>query len=287
LYADLPVGLMPKYLHLQSISMPRRARPLSTADLNLLADLNLRLEHRAEKRERIGATIMRQIWALVPVKNFALAKSRLASTLSADNRRSLAIAMALDVATALKQSKAIAQVVLVSDIPELDRLLGVDGVRHFDTHRTQGLNEDLTAAADWAGCRGATHVFIVHADLPLLTAAAVDRFIASERDTPAAGLRVAACRKGSGANALLAPAPLPLPLVFGNNSLVSFCRIAAETGVSIEVIHDLPLATDIDELDDLRALIPACDRGAVVGRATATLLAQGTLPAHPRMETTL
>jgi 2-phospho-L-lactate guanylyltransferase len=193
--------------------------------------------------------------------------------------------MASDVAAALKQSKTIAQAVVVSDIPELDRLLGIDGVRHFDTRRTQGLNEDLTAAADWVGCQGATHVFIVHADLPLLTAAAVDRFIVSERDTLATGLRAAACKKGSGTNALLAPVPLPLPLVFGNNSLASFCQIAAETGTSIEVIHDFPLATDIDELDDLRALIPACEQGEAVGRATATLLVQGVLPAHPGIQT--
>lgn len=234
---------------------------------------------------------MRQIWALVPVKNFVLAKSRLASVLSINDRRSLSIAMASDVVTALIQSKTIAHVIVVSDVPDLDRLLGIDGVRHFDTHRTQGLNEDLTAAADWVACQKGTHVLIVHADLPLLTTAAVDRFVDLERDTPVARLRVAACKKGTGTNALLAPVPLPLPLVFGNNSLTSFCQIAAETGASIDVVHDLPLATDIDGLDDLRALISACNRGEISGRATATLLVRGVVlnqtGVRPRTEQSL
>jgi 2-phospho-L-lactate guanylyltransferase len=214
---------------------------------------------------------MRRIWALIPVKDFVQSKSRLASALSAADRRSLAIAMTRDVASALTESKSIERVIVVSDIPGLDQLLGIDGVGHFNTEQACGLNEDLASAIDWVGGQGATHVLVAHADLPLLTAAAVDRFIASETDTTSL-VRAAACRKGSGTNVLLAPVPLPLPLVFGKNSLTRFRRLAAEAGISLEVVHNSSLATDIDEPDDFCELISALDRGKVAGPATGTFV---------------
>lgn len=215
---------------------------------------------------------MNQIWALVPVKNFAFAKSRLASVLSTEDRHALALAMTLDVATALKRSRTVARVVMVSDIPALNRLIGMDGIKHFDTRRARGLNEDLASAASWAGAQGATHVLIVHADLPRLTPQAIDRFVTEGGDASASLMRAAACKQGSGTNLLLASVPLPLPLVFGKNSLARFYRAAAATDVVVEVIHDTSLAGDIDEPDDFRALLLAYTRGELAGRATADFL---------------
>jgi 2-phospho-L-lactate guanylyltransferase len=161
---------------------------------------------------------------------------------------------------------------MVSDIPALDRRLGIDAVEHFDTRRARGLNEDLTTAAGWAGAQGATHVLIVHADLPRLTPQAIDRFVAGAGKMPAARMRAAACKQGSGTNLLLAPVPLSLPLVFGKNSLSRFCRMAAAADLPIDVIHDAVLAADIDEPDDFRALLLAHAHGELAGRATADFL---------------
>lgn len=219
---------------------------------------------------------MKQVWALVPVKDFTCAKSRLASTLSTEDRHALARAMTQDVITALKHSRTVARVLMVSDIPTLDRQLGIDAIEHFDTRRARGLNEDLEAAADWATTQGATHILVVHADLPRLTPQAIDRFVAGNGERPAAQMRAAACKQGSGTNLLLSPLPLPLPLVFGRNSLPRFCRMAAAADVPIDVIHDAALAADIDEPDDLRALILAYGRGELAGRATADFLLAAT-----------
>lgn len=221
---------------------------------------------------------MKQIWALVPVKDFACAKSRLAATLSGEARRALALAMALDVVTALRRARTVARVIVVSDIADVGRRLGVDGVGHFDTGRAAGLNEDLSAAAAWAATQGATHVVVAHADLPRLTPTAIDRFILNARDLPPSRLRAAACKEGSGTNLLLAPLPLPLPLVFGRDSLARFGRGAAAAGIALDIVHDAALAADIDEADDFLALTQACARGELAGRATAAFLLS-TLPA--------
>lgn len=223
---------------------------------------------------------MKQVWALIPLKDFASAKTRLASALSVEARRSLTLAMAHDVATAMMRSHAVDRVIMVSDIPDLERLMGIEGVGHFDTGLAQGLNEDLATAAGWAAAQGATHVLIAHADLPRLTPHAIYRFILEARNLPASRLRAAACKEGCGTNLLLAPVPLSLPLVFGKNSLARFCQSAGAADVAIDVIHDASLAADIDEPGDFWALAAACARGELAGRATADFL-RATMPASP------
>lgn len=215
---------------------------------------------------------MKQIWALIPLKNFTNAKTRLAGALGADARRALTLAMARDVVAALASSSAVARVILVSDIPHLEHLIGIDGVGYFNTGLAQGLNEDLTTAARWAGTQGATDVLIAHGDLPQLTPQAIDRFILGAGRSTADKVRAAACKEGSGTNLLLAPLPLPLPLVFGKNSLARFRQAAAEAEMAIDVVRDSALETDIDELADLKALAASCARGEFVGGATAALL---------------
>ncbi|CAG4883620.1 2-phospho-L-lactate guanylyltransferase [Georgfuchsia toluolica] len=223
---------------------------------------------------------MKQIWALIPLKNFARAKTRLAGALGAEVRRALTLAMARDVVAALASSRAVTRVILVSDIPHLENLIDIDGVGYFNTGLAQGLNEDLTTAARWAGTQGATDVLIAHGDLPQLTSQAIDRFILGAGRSTEYKVRAAACKEGSGTNLLFAPLPLPLPLVFGKNSLAGFHQAAAEAGMAIEVVRDSVLETDIDELADLKALAAAHARGEFVGAATAALLLS-TMKARP------
>lgn len=215
---------------------------------------------------------VKQVWALIPLKDFAGAKTRLAGVLDTDARRALALAMASDVATAIVRSRAVARVILVSDIPDLDRLIEIDGVGCFNTVRARGLNEDLESAADWASTRGATHILIAHADLPRLTPHAIDRFVLDAGEAAGCNMRAAACKEGTGTNLLLAPLPLPLPLVFGKNSLARFRQAAAGAAISLDVIQDSTLEADIDELEDLEALAASCVRGELAGGATAALL---------------
>ncbi len=213
---------------------------------------------------------MNPVWALVPLKDFESAKTRLAVALGADARRELALAMARDVARALACSRAIARVILVSDIADLADQIGVPGIACFDTRGARGLNADLSLAAGWAHAQGAARVLIAHADLPRMTAAAIDRFVL--KATPSVGVRAAACKHGTGTNLLLAPLPLPLPLVFGRDSLARFGRGAAARGIALEVVRDPAIASDVDEPEDFRSLAAASVRGEFVGAATSTWL---------------
>ncbi len=219
---------------------------------------------------------MKNLWALVPLKVLTHAKSRLADTLDAAQRRDLALAMARDVVTALAHTRGIRRVVLVSDIPALPRLLGVPGALDDVgqigqiSARTGDLNGDLRVAASLAAQSGASHALIAHADLPLLTPAAIARFIGTEGDAP---LRAAASGQSGGTNLLLAPLPLPLPLVFGRNSLARFREEAQRAGLPLDVVTDPLLGADIDDFTDYQALRNRYARDRRCHGATATLLA--------------
>ncbi|MDR2187751.1 MAG: 2-phospho-L-lactate guanylyltransferase [Azonexus sp.] len=213
---------------------------------------------------------MRRLWALAPLKNLARAKTRLAETLADSCRSALVMAMARDVMAALAQSRSIERLVLVSDMPDSPELIGVPGLtRHPGVGG--GLNQDLTAAALWASAQGATHALFVHADLPLLTPAAVDRFVAGDDDCPD-GLRIAPCKQGVGTNLLLTPLPLPLPLVYGAGSLARFQSLAAAAGLDCALWRDPTLAMDIDESTDYATLQLLCEQGRLPDGATAALL---------------
>ena len=62
------------------------------------------------------------MWAIVPIKTFDMAKQRLANVLSASERKSLMLAMARDVLTALSSSNLLDQILIVSRAPEADAL---------------------------------------------------------------------------------------------------------------------------------------------------------------------
>ncbi|MBK9953866.1 MAG: 2-phospho-L-lactate guanylyltransferase [Rhodocyclaceae bacterium] len=227
---------------------------------------------------------MSGIWALVPIKELAEAKTRLAPVLDAAGRRELVLAMARDVLTALAETTAISHVVVVSDIEGIDRLLSVDKVSVFDPRPARGLNDQLERACARARVAGASQVLIAHADLPAITPQAVRTFLDPGLDTRS--LRIAANQEGTGTNLLLAFLPLPTPLQFGKDSRLNFEAAAARREIQVEIRRDPLLAADIDEPADLAELARSVTGGGFANKATARWLAEAGPLEAPRQPIT-
>ncbi|MEJ8569766.1 2-phospho-L-lactate guanylyltransferase [Elongatibacter sediminis] len=208
-------------------------------------------------------------WALVPLKNLAQAKARLAPRANAALRRALVLAMADDVLAALTGVDCIERVVLVSNEPEAGRLLHEQRLDVFYTSDHEGLNSELEEATAYAAAQGADRVLIIHADLPWLTAESLDAFVSQ---CPEETVCVARDKIGTGTNAVLSPLPLPVPLVFGQESLPAFQANGRKLGVDIQVTDDPALAEDIDHPDDFTKLVSEQEAGRSPGPATAQLL---------------
>jgi len=214
---------------------------------------------------------MTHTWALLPLKNLARAKGRLAPMLDPARRRALLLAMAEDVLSALSGVKDIERILLVSNEPEAGNLLRNRDLEVFYSSAQEGLNRELEQSAAHAANQGADRVLILHADLPYVTAEALQRFLAA---CPPGELCAAACKLGTGTNALLAPLPLPIPLVFGTNSLQRFRDLAEASGYELHVIHDPNLSVDIDSPDDFTNHLGKRKSGLRPGASTRSVLKQ-------------
>lgn len=214
---------------------------------------------------------------LLPLKEFAAAKQRLAGVLSAPERAQLFEAMVDDVLNVLTAHPAIERVVICSRDRAAAWL-----ARYYEVeflHEEQlplptagGLNAVVNAAARRCAAQGVSDLMVVHGDLPLLGDADIERFVAAHRATRGPAVTIAPDRRHSGTN-LLAWRALPrFETRYGIDSLQRHCAQARALGAELAVC-DLPGACcDIDEPEDLLLLggMPATNEGA--GRvATRTL----------------
>ena len=182
--------------------------------------------------------------AVVPVKNPATAKSRLASLLDDRTRRGLVRVMLDDVLSALQASRLVSDVFVVAD----DDTPAPGTVNRVPESRNRGYNAAIATALSDARVAAATAMLIVPADLPLVDAGDIDRFVEGCRK-PA--MRIVASRDGDGTNALLLAPPDLMPTVFGAASFARHCAAARQTGASVTTVESPGLAFDIDTDHDL------------------------------------
>ena len=173
--------------------------------------------------------------ALVPIKQGANGKSRLASVLTREDRDALALRMARHVLTELQNCAAIAEIAILSaNCPEW-------WPGNWGEDSGAGLNAEITA---WRRSVGAAPVLIVHADLPLLRASEIDELL---EVAAAEGIALATDRAGEGTNALAIGDGRPFDFRFGPGSRA----LHAVQAPGLAVL-DLPgLTADIDTPEDL------------------------------------
>ena len=190
---------------------------------------------------------------LIPVKEPSGAKRRLASLLSADERKRLAWAMFEDVARAVGEASRPDRVVLVSSFDpaiERARTLGWEVL-------VEQSQVSESASVDWASAmlrdQGFDTVMRLPADLPLVRGEDIDGILSIGID--GAGAVLVPSRHGTGTNAIVRSPATLFPSRFGPDSLSLHKLEAARAGVDCVVVNNERIALDIDEPEDLEPLI--------------------------------
>ncbi len=200
------------------------------------------------------------MWAIVPIKSFEAAKRRLASVLSPEERRSLMLAMARDVLTALSRSQHLTGIVIVSRAPEADALAQSFGTERFAESPDANLPTALTQAIEYSMEHlNATGIFIVPADVPLIQAVEIDRLL--EEHTAVTLLPDA---EKVGTNGLICSPPDAIPLVFDGKSFKPHAEHAFKAGITPKIVPTSSFSLDIDTPADLAVLLhsdPGCQTG--------------------------
>lgn len=211
------------------------------------------------------------IWAVVPMKEFFLAKQRLAGAFTPIFRQELVRAMLCDVLAALRAARGLAGFAVITADPDAGRLAQDYGGRWLVEREVRGLNAAASEAAAVLGAEGCAALLVLPGDLPAVTAAEIDALVSSHGPGRAASL--IAAQDGDGTNALLLSPPQVMDFAFGPGSFARH-RAGAEALGIVPQLHEparFPgFARDIDTPDEVRRL-----RDLRPGSHTARLLASG------------
>jgi 2-phospho-L-lactate guanylyltransferase len=188
-------------------------------------------------------------YAILPVKRFERAKQRLGGTLSDGSRWALAEAMVTDVLVALRRSKAVDHVLVVTCEPRAESIAIGWGADVIADPQERSHSNAATLGIRAAVERGATRVLLVPGDCPSLDPDEVDELLS---DGP--GVKVVPDRHGTGTNALVLDPPEAIAPGFGPGSCERHVDRAREEGVHWEIHHTPSLTLDVDTGEDLEAL---------------------------------
>jgi 2-phospho-L-lactate guanylyltransferase len=190
---------------------------------------------------------------LLPVKNLAKAKQRLAAVLDQPSRTELAQAMLTDVVAAIA-AFAGDEVALATSDPFAVEL----AARYcFEVIRDEA-NVSETDAVEMATrvceARGVQHTLVLPGDIPLIEAADLRAIYDA---SPDAGSVLVPSTDKRGTNAVLRRPASLFPLRFGNDSFMPHLAVAIATNRSCVVLSLARIGLDIDTPDDLRELAQA------------------------------
>ena len=191
-------------------------------------------------------------YAILPVKRFAMAKARLGDDFSAGTRRALAESMVTDVLMALRRTKSIDEVLIVTSEPAAEAIGHGYGATVIADDAEEGQSAAALIGIEHAIEQGATRVLLVPGDCPALDPVQLTELL----DRPAVGRSVTLVpdRHGSGTNALVLVPPDVIEPAFGEDSRARHEQAAAAAGVACEVESVPTLLIDVDTGEDLVAL---------------------------------
>jgi 2-phospho-L-lactate guanylyltransferase len=189
---------------------------------------------------------------LIPVKNLATAKQRLASLLDQSTRTELAQAMLLDVLGAVSNCCEKQAAIVTTD----SHAIGLAQDFKFEIIEDNNVSE--TAAIELATqvceSRGIESTLVIPGDIPLITSEELDQIL---KAAPGEGSVLVPAADGRGTNAIFRrPAGL-FPLRFGNDSFKPHLAAARATGKPCTVLSLPGIVLDIDNPCDLRAFSEA------------------------------
>jgi 2-phospho-L-lactate guanylyltransferase len=189
-------------------------------------------------------------FAIIPVKGLVESKSRLARSLSPQDKKKLIIALLEDVLIAVQESQIFSRVLVVSQDPDVEKEANLPNGT-FLHQDGQGLNAGVRQSTLFAIREKASSVAVVLADIPMLES----RDLRELYSVGGAAQRVvlAPSLKG-GTNVMVREPPGVIAPAYGRWSFSTHLRAAQKTGFAVYSVSNPRLSFDVDTLEDLIAI---------------------------------
>ena len=188
------------------------------------------------------------IVAIIPMKPLAEGKSRLARTLSPEERASISFGMLRRVLLALTGASVDPIWVVGGDERVKNLARNEGGIWHEEMGR--GLNDTLGKAIELAFRRGKSALYIA-GDLPFVKPSDIHSFIQASRG--AGNVTLAPARRDGGTNAMLIPHGVGFKPELGRRSFSKHLSQAAKLETSVAIAYSPGLGLDLDLVDDLES----------------------------------
>jgi 2-phospho-L-lactate guanylyltransferase len=192
------------------------------------------------------------LWAIVPVKPLRRGKSRLAGTLTEDERTELNQHLLERTIKVLSALKELDQILVVSRDPHALTIARNQGAKTVQEDGQPHLNTALKRATVMAQVHSTRGVLVLPADLPLLTPDDVRALI--DRAVKPPVVVIAPDRHGKGTNALLMVPAGQIEYDFGEGSFQRHCERAKQSGARLEIVELHALGLDLDLPEDLEMI---------------------------------
>ena len=195
------------------------------------------------------------LWIVVPAKELARGKSRLAAVLGDADRQALSrqfLDRTLATAACCVPLSVIKVISDGADTLDYARALGVGALAQSGS----GLNQALDEAREIARRAGIDSLLVLPSDLPFLAVEDIEHLI----DVGAGPGLLAIARDGSrrGTNALVLPSAAAFRFRFGTDSAAAHAAEARRRGWRVVTVDRPRLAFDVDTPGDYAAFV-ACD----------------------------
>ena len=188
-------------------------------------------------------------WAILPVKEMAEAKQRLAPLLSPEERIGLMQVMLRDVLAALSAAQGLAGIALVTLDPWAQELAQEHGARIITEGAREGHTGAVTSAAAVLQVEDVTSILTLPGDIPAAKPMEIEALIAAATASPA--FIIAPAHDEQGSNAILMSPPNAVKLRFGEDSYFPHLAASRAAGIVPHILRLPGIAMDIDHPADI------------------------------------
>jgi len=194
------------------------------------------------------------LFAIVPVKRFENAKTRLSSVLDKEDRVRLSTLMLDDTLRILSVAPSLSRVIIVSSDKRAHELATKHGVNFLNEEKEMGVNSAVALADSYCIREAADATIIIPHDLPLINESDISKAqeLAQKQDQCVV---ICPSHRYDGTNMLLRKPPSVIATFYDLNSYRMHIKAAASLGISIKYFFSKGLMYDVDTPEDVMHLM--------------------------------
>ena len=198
---------------------------------------------------------MMKTFAIVPVKRFENAKTRLSSMLDTEDRIRLSSLMLEDTLQILSVAPPLTQVIIVSADKRADEIATKHGAKFLPEEKEKGVNSAVALADSYCiEKEAADATIVIPHDLPLLDSIVISKACElAEKESTC--IVICPSVRYDGTNMLLRKPPSVIGTFYETDSYNMHVRAAIKLGIPVKPLLSKSLMYDIDTPEDALQLI--------------------------------